>query len=134
MSGVESVCEYSHGGSDRNIPCYLYNEHVNRVVKEIIKNMGPNLTEDALQRAARCVSPVKNVCSQFDRQSHIPATITSRHSIRSNDHEVGRVVDCVLRNCLLQDQKDKRQHVSFPSFPTIPIRRSLEENSKWYSG
>ena len=89
--------------------------------------MGPNLTEDALQQAARCVSSVKDVCSQFDRQSHVPAT-TSRHSIRSNYHDVGRVVGCVLRHCLLQDQKDKRQHVSFPSFSDNPFQKITQRD------
>lgn len=42
----------THGGLGRNIPCDLYNEHVVRLVKDIIGNMGANLTENALQRAA----------------------------------------------------------------------------------
>ena len=43
----------SHGGIGRNIPCDLYNEHIVKLIKDIIANMGPNLTEKALQRAAR---------------------------------------------------------------------------------
>ena len=46
----------SKGGMGKNIPCDLYNKHVNRLVKYIIQNMGPNLTEASLQRAARSVS------------------------------------------------------------------------------
>ena len=33
----------AHGGLGRNIPCDLYNEHVNKLFKEIITNMGANL-------------------------------------------------------------------------------------------
>ena len=112
----------SHGGCGRNIPCDLFNEHVNKVIKDIIKNMGPNLTEAALQRAARSVSAVKAICSQFDILSHVPAS-TSRHSTRATDQDVGRVVGCVLNNCLLQDQNQDRQHMSFPSFSDNPLKR-----------
>ena len=42
---------------------------MNRLIKEIISAMGPNLTESALQRAARSVSTVHAVCKQFDRVS-----------------------------------------------------------------
>ena len=41
------------GGAGNNIPCDLFNEHVNKLLKHIIRNMGSNLTESALQRAAR---------------------------------------------------------------------------------
>ena len=30
-----------------NIPCDLHNEHVNKLIKEIVGNMGSNLTEEA---------------------------------------------------------------------------------------
>lgn len=58
---VWNRCVSSHGGKGRNIPCDLYNEHVNKVIKDLIKNMGPNLTEGAIQRAARSVSAIKAV-------------------------------------------------------------------------
>lgn len=45
-----------HGGAGRNIPCDLFNEHINKLFKEIIASMGANLTEKSLQRAARSVS------------------------------------------------------------------------------
>ena len=40
------------GKIGRNIPCDLHNEHINKEVKYIIQNMGSNLTEASLQRAA----------------------------------------------------------------------------------
>lgn len=42
----------TRGGLGKNIPCDLHNEHVNKVIKEIINNMGSNLTKEALQRSA----------------------------------------------------------------------------------
>ena len=38
----------TRGGLGRNIPRDLYNEHVNKVIKQIIVNMGPNQTKKKL--------------------------------------------------------------------------------------
>ena len=46
------------GGRGKNIPTDLYNEHMVKLLKRIVTTMGPNLTEKALQRAARSVSTV----------------------------------------------------------------------------
>ena len=55
----------TRGGAGRNIPCDLYNEHIVRLIKDVISSMGTNLTEKALQRAARSVSTLYSVCKQF---------------------------------------------------------------------
>ena len=60
------------GGAGKNIPCDLFNEHVNKQLKIIICNMGSNLTETALQRAARSVTCLHNLCTNFDKQSGVP--------------------------------------------------------------
>jgi len=44
----------SRGGMGNNIPCDLYNEHINRLVKHIIRNMGPNLTDVSREQLAVC--------------------------------------------------------------------------------
>ena len=36
------------GGAGNNIPCDLFNEHINKLLKSIISNMDSNLTESAL--------------------------------------------------------------------------------------
>lgn len=70
----------THGGIGRNIPCDLYNEHVNKLIKLIMRNMGPYLTEESLKRAVRCVSPLHDICKSFDAATNVPTT-TSAHSI-----------------------------------------------------
>ena len=62
----------SKGGAGRNIPCDLHNEHVNKHLKSIIRNMGSNLTEASLQRAARCVTTMHQIAEKFDAESGVP--------------------------------------------------------------
>ena len=48
-------------GLGGNIPCDLHNEHVNKLLKQTTINMGSNLTEDALRRAAMSVSMLNKI-------------------------------------------------------------------------
>ena len=103
----------------RNIPCDLYNEHVVKLIKSIITNMGANLTEKALQRAARSVSTLYSVCKQFDNESNVPAT-TSSHSTRSDRNDIQKVVSAVLNNNLL-DRISGRYHRNFRTMRLNPL-------------
>ena len=58
--------------------------------------MGVNLTEEALQRAARSVSMLSAVCKQFDTESGVPVT-TSEHKTQSTATDIGKIVTAVLR-------------------------------------
>lgn len=110
----------THGGLGRNIPCDLYNEHINKLVKIIIQNMGPNLTEQSLQRAVRCVSPLHAICKNFDAATNVPAT-TSAHSTKSDTTDIGKVVSVVLQWSLLTKQATPREHFCFPSISLNPL-------------
>lgn len=109
----------TRGGLGRNIQHDLYNEHVNRLVKSIIVSMGPNLTETALQRAARCVSTLHAVCKQFDKESGVPVT-TCAHSTRSDAGDIGRVTSAVLKSDLLT-MHPGRSHSSFLNMKLNPL-------------
>ena len=60
--------------------------------------MGANLTEKALQRAARSANTY-SLCKQFDNES-------TSHSTRSDRNDVQKVVSAVLNNNLLKFQDD----------------------------
>ena len=103
----------------RNISCDLYNKHIVRLVKDIIVSMGANLTERALQRAARSVSTVHDVCNNFDKESGVPAT-TSEHTTREDKTDVGKVVTSVLTNQLLHVIPG-RNHSTFKKMYLNPL-------------
>jgi hypothetical protein len=112
-------CVNTRGSMGGNIPCDLYNEHVVKLIKRIISNMGANLTEKALQRAARSVSTLHSVCKQFDHESNVPNT-TSSHSTRSDRNDVQKVVSAVLNNNLLE-KISGRYHKSFRTMRLNPL-------------
>ena len=91
----------THGGLGRNISCDLHNEHINKLFKEIITNMGANLTDEAMQRAARSVTALRQMQDSFDKLSGVSVG-TSAHSTRPDDSDVLRVASVVMRDDIKQ--------------------------------
>ena len=109
----------TRGGRGNNIPCDLHNEHVNKLIKSVIANMGVNLTEKALQRSTRTVSTLHTLCKQFDKESNVPVT-TSAHTTRSDKSDIQKAVKAVLDNELLT-RKPGRSHRSFRTMRLHPL-------------
>ena len=103
------------GGAGNNIPCDLFNEHVNKQLKYIICNMGSSLTETALQRAAQSVTSLCHICERFDAQSGVPCRTTA-HSTRSDNDDIKKVVGIVLQNKLLENigHREHRHEIESP--------------------
>ena len=116
----------THGGLGRNIPCDLHKEHVNKLLKDIIVNMGPNLTDKALHRSAKSVSILGTIAAQFDLQSGVPVG-TSAHSTCSDEADVSRVVSVVQSNSLLTVNIG-RIHIAFPKINSIPWQSWIGRN------
>ena len=120
----------TRGVPGRTIPCDLYNEHVVRLLKGVISSMGANLTEKALQRAARSVSTLFSVCKQFDSESNVPVT-TSAHSTRTDKKDVQKIVKAVQDNDLLNVIAG-RSHRSFKTMRLNPLWNwDREDTLQW---
>lgn len=118
------------GGAGNNIPCDLFNEHINKLLKYIIRNMGSNLTESALQRSARSITTLKRICERFDDQSGVPRRTTA-HSTRSDSDDVTKVVDIVLKNQLLEEMGN-REHRAFKEFHLNPLHKwDVKKTEGW---
>lgn len=120
----------TRGGLGHNIPCDLHNEHVNKLVKRFIQNMGPNLTETALQRAARSVTALNAFERRFDTETGVPHR-SSAHSTKSDNTDVKKVMVTVKKHQLLT-QLDHREHRSFPGIPLNPLAKwDIGKTKKW---
>ena len=118
------------GGAGNNIPCDLFNEHINKLLKHVIQNMGSNLTESSLQRAARSVTSLQKICETFDAQSGVPCRTTA-HSTRSDKNDVRKVVRTVLGNKLLTELGG-RQHKSFKDMKLNPLHNwDVKKTDTW---
>ena len=100
----------THGGLGHIIPCDLHNEHLNKLVKSVITNQGPNFTEAAIQRAPRSVTTLQAVIAKFDQQSNVPP-ISNSYSTKSLEQ---KVVSTVLKQEILCQTRQKTLFLSHP--------------------
>ena len=120
----------THGGKGQNILCDLHNEHINKLYKEIIANMGANFTELASTRAARAVSSLERLALAFDKQTGIHPDATA-HSRRADEKDVKMVVEVVLKAKVLE-AIENRYHSKFPEFSPNPLHTiDREKMIKW---
>ncbi len=123
----------TRGGKGRNIPCDLHNEHVNKLIKQVITNMGGNMTDDALKRSARSVSTLQALCHKFDKCSGVPFG-THSHSTRSDVQDVGKVMRTVIDRKLLEVIPG-RKHSSFPRTSANPLKSwDTTKTKEWIEG
>ena len=72
-----SVHVHCHPGN--NIPANLYIEHLNRPVKEAVKNLGVNKTEKATSRIGRAIGNIAPVLYQVHHEN--VTTLLGAHHI-----------------------------------------------------
>ena len=110
----------THGGPGMNIPCDLHNEHVNKLFKEVISNMGANFTEAASTRAARAVTSLAHTAERFDSETGIHPEATS-HTTKSDEADVLSVVKVLQQREVLTIHPG-RSHHKFPNMSTNPLQ------------
>ena len=49
-----------------NIPCDMYMEHLNRMVKASIANLGANKTPKSIEKVGKCIGPIDKIIRSFD--------------------------------------------------------------------
>ena len=64
----------------RNISLDLHQEHLNRLLKDIVKGLGSNKTEVAIVRSSKALGTLHNMLSQFDKDDHLGSTSELRPS------------------------------------------------------
>ena len=110
----------THGGIGRNIPCDLHNEHINKLFKEVVKNMGSNFSQESSTRVARCITTLGTIAATFDKQSSLPYE-SSSHTSRSDSDDLKMVVKVVQQCKILEVIKD-RCHTNYSKISCDPLR------------
>ena len=61
----------AYGWAGHNISCDPHREHLNRVVKTAVTNLGANLTPKAIVRVGKCLGPIIKATKQFDTKTNV---------------------------------------------------------------
>ena len=83
------------GGIGQNIPLDLDMEHSNRFLKQAIKNLGPNVTEKAVQRICHAEKDTRKLLKKLDDSlQRVPDSGRHTHSATEKDLDlITRAVD-----------------------------------------
>lgn len=85
----------------------LHLEHLNNFLKTILKNKGPNLTEEAADRVSRSVGVLKTVRDTTDKELQVsrPSGI---HNPADMERDILTLIDVFKRAELFQHQPGRR--------------------------
>ena len=87
-----------------NIPCDLYMEHLNRIVKSCIHHLGANKIEKTIQHVGKIISPIDDILSAYDEENDVTLP-----SIHHSPPPLIKDRDCIIRAL-----------VEYEVFSTIP--------------
>ena len=68
---VWSRCVNYSGKIGHNIPCDLHLEHLNRVLKTAIEELGANKMKEGIQRVGKCICLLANLMDAFDIETSV---------------------------------------------------------------
>ncbi|KAJ7373246.1 hypothetical protein OS493_012835 [Desmophyllum pertusum] len=118
------------GGAGKNIEIDLLQENRNKSIKKAIKSMGPNKTDNAIDKSSRASGGEDKIGENFDVQIH-RATQSSSHSHRSTDADESIVMEN-LRVVKPFAIVPNRMHDSFPDILPDPlVSLDQTELDKW---
>jgi len=86
-----SRCVNTQRRQGKNIPSDLNMEHLNRNLKNMIRNMGSNVTPKTVQRAVKAFGIVNQICSKFIEETEVKVN-KPFHSCPSFDADVSKIV------------------------------------------
>ena len=107
------------GGAKRNIEVDLLQENRNKDLKNLIKGMGANKTDKAIDTMSRAVGGTKKIVENFDFMAHREAKSSSHSHASSTKDEVKVTKD--LRALKPFSAQPNRKHASFCSIDSDPL-------------
>ena len=81
-----------HGLPGKNIPSDLFMEHLNKVCKLCINDLGPNKTKDGLKRVGKCIGPLNDLLTNYDIAIGITEA-SGRHKLANVEKDKAIIMD-----------------------------------------
>ena len=120
------------GGKSRNIDDDTAIEICNCITKNMVREMGANKTEKAVERATKAAVGVRDIISNYDKVSAITPDSGKHTTRKSTEDEQGMIRD--LRGLRPFRKIAGRRHASFPTIDRSAISNiDMEIYHRWIS-
>jgi hypothetical protein len=118
-------------GLGGNIPLDLALEHYNRVLKEVIKKMGPNASnQKAVNRFCKCISVTKELIDNFDHDCAVLKQ-SGKHIQKKCTIDLKKIVNELLAHNVFTCTEGRVYKYFNGCSPSILQRFSLHDAFKW---
>lgn len=121
------------GGRGKNISLDLKLEQINNFTKELLKNLGPSITEKAANRSSKAVKNVDKIIQSLDESLSI-ARPTGHHKMQKRDKDFAIIVSQLHEKAQVfrYDLSPERQYQEFPCFSRNFIKKlNYSKLNKW---
>lgn len=110
--------KYSHFVNTRGLPgsnitCDLYMEHLNRIVKNCVVHLRSNKTEESFKRIGKCIGPLDEILTAYDRENNISAH-SNHHSVAPSINDRNLIIKELLESDIIYSLLE--QDVSMHTF------------------
>lgn len=127
----------THGQTGKNIPNDLHCEHLNRLCKGCITQLGANKTESAISRIAQALGTIQPVLDMFDNCNNVHTTSTLHRNV-SSEKDFKMILETLQKQSVFT-QNPGRKHRSFKT-PRDPLHTKprkdiiewIKEHTKHY--
>lgn len=114
-----------------NIPLDLDVEHSNNFLKQCIKNLGPNVSEQAVTRICKAEACTRAIVANIDRSVN-QISSSGEHATTSLDKDIDTIVKRIHENDVFSPHEDGRSYKEFFDFTRDRLENlSLSDMSKW---
>ena len=122
------------GKSGYNIPVDLYNEHLNRTLKDAVSGLGPNITKNSIIQCGKSLNGLIGVVNCFDKEHGIHDEST-RHNKACLSKDEKLILEELTKTSKVFDYVPGRQHRSFLSIkPNVAQSLDITKTVGWIKG
>lgn len=104
-------------------------EHLNRVVKDCLKGLGANQTDQAILRVSRALGTLMPVLDHFDQVNSVP-DVSGAHTRKNPEKDLVRIV-AELHKTKVFKTVPSRKHGSFPNPRNVLHGRPKKDMQEW---
>ena len=99
-------------------------EHLNRVCKNAISDLGVNKTEKAIKRVGNVLGTLYQVLQQFDSDNHI-RDISGTHRMPTSERDRDRIIHELQQSNIFSSIPSRIHHQSFPKPRHVLLKKSI---------
>ena len=102
----------TRGKKGHNVAADLHMEHLNKVVKGCVANLGANISEQTIVQCGKSLSGLIDICKHFDKENNVtPSSV--EHSYANSAEDMRRILVELTSTSRVFDYIPGREHKTF---------------------